>query len=97
MKKGTILKNMWAGYETYFIYMGFPVRVGRAEASKVGGYSLSNIDGKWIFDKSQYYSNDIKDTEHFPVVGHIDINGVMVKAILSAIKDGEWDGGTEGR
>ena len=83
------MKNLWAGYETYFIYMGFPVRVGRMEASKVGGYSLSKIDGKWHFERSQYYNQHLKDTEHFPVVGHIDLEKVMVGAILSAIKDGE--------
>lgn len=89
MKKGTILKNLWAGYETYFIYMGFPVRSGRCEASKVGGYSLSKINGKWQLERSQYYTNCIKDVEHFPVVGYIDIKGAMTGAILAAIKDGE--------
>ena len=88
MKKGTILKNLWAGYETYFIYMGFPVRVGRCEGSKVGGYSLSKIGGKWKFERSDYYTSSIRDTEHFPVVGHIDLNKAMTDAILSAIKDG---------
>lgn len=83
------MKNLWAGYETYFIYMGFPVRVGRFEASKVGGYSLSKIDGKWRFERSQYYRQTIKDTEHFPIVGHIDLDSVMVDAVLSAIKDEE--------
>lgn len=91
MKKGTILKNLWAGYETYFIYMGFPVRVGRFEASKVGGYSLSKINGKWIFERSQYYRQSIKDTEHFPVVGHIDVDSAMINAVLSAIKGGDMN------
>lgn len=98
MKKGTILKNLWAGYETYFIYMGFPVRVGRAEASKVGGYSLSKIKGKWIFARAQYYRKDIiNDREHFPVVGHIDLDSTMTSAILAAIQSGGADNATDGR
>lgn len=62
------------------------------EASKVGGYGLSKIDGKWHFGRSQYYRQSLKDIEHFPVVGHIDLDKVMVDAILSAIKDGDGNG-----
>lgn len=61
------------------------------EASKVGGYSLSKIDGKWDLKRSQYYRQHIKDIEHFPVVGHIDLDKVVIDAILSEIKDGAGD------
>lgn len=86
MRKGTILKNLWAGHETYFVYMGFPVRSGKAEAKKTGGYSLVNVDGVWRFEKAQYYIHSLKDQEHFPVVGHIDFNQTLIDGILNAIE-----------
>lgn len=86
MKKGTIFKNLWAGHETYFVYMGFPVRTGRGEAAKVGGYSLVNVDGKWKFDSAQYYIHTLPDKEHFPIVGHIDFAQMCIDGILKAIE-----------
>ena len=85
MKKGTILKNNWAGYETYFINMNFPVRVGKAEAKAIGGYSITNIDGEWKFRRANYYINSLKDAEAFPIVGHVDLEKACVDAILQAI------------
>ena len=85
MKKGTILRNLWAGYETYFIYMGFPVHTHKMESKKTGGYSLSYIDGKWKFKRAAYYVEALRDTEHFPVVGWIDLKGIAVDAVLKAI------------
>lgn len=86
MKKGTIFKNLWAGHETYFVYMGFPVRTGRLEAAKVGGYRLVNVDGKWKFERSTMYRHDLKDEEHFPIVGHIDFAKMCIDGILKAIE-----------
>lgn len=68
--------------------MGFPVRTGKAEASKVGGYSLSCINGKWVFERSSYYRQDIQDREHYPVVGHIDVENALASLILAAVKIG---------
>lgn len=86
MKKGTILKNLWAGHETYFVYMGFPVHSGKAEAKKTGGYMLVNVDGKWHFERSQMYCHSLRDQEHFPVVGHIDFEKMCIDGILKAIE-----------
>lgn len=88
MKKGTILKNLWAGHETYFVYMGFPVRTGKCEAKATGGYGLVKLDNGWKFERAMYYVQDLKDTEHFPVVGYIDINRAMADVILQAISMG---------
>lgn len=85
MKKGTIFKNLWAGYETYFVYMGFPVRSGRAEAAKVGGYLLVKVDGKWRFERAEMYRHSLDDKEHFPIVGHINYDKMMIDGILQAI------------
>lgn len=88
MKKGTILKNLWAGHETYFVYMGFPVRTGKCEAKATGGYGLVKLDDGWKFQRTMYYINDLKDKEHFPVVGYIDVNRAMADCILQAIAVG---------
>ena len=88
MKKGTILKNLWAGHETYFVYMGFPVRTGKCEAKATGGYGLVKLDNGWKFEIAVYYVQSLKDTEHFPVVGYIDINRAMADVILQAISMG---------
>ena len=85
MKRGTILKNLWAGHETYFVYMGFPVRSGKAEAKKIGGFSFANINGEWHFERACYYSHSLQDREHFPVVGHVDLKKACINAILKAI------------
>lgn len=86
MKKGTILKNLWAGYETYFVYMGFPVRSGKAEAKKTEGYTLVHVDGKWRFERALMYCHSLKDQEHFPVVGHIDFEKMCIDGILKEIE-----------
>ena len=88
MKKGTILKNLWAGHETYFVYMGFPVRTGKGESKATGGYGLVNLGDGWKFERAEYYIHDLKDTEHFPVVGYVDINRAMADVILQAISMG---------
>lgn len=88
MKKGTILKNLWAGYETYFVYMGSPVRTGKCEAKATGGYGLVKLDNGWKFERTMYYVQSLKDTEHFPVVGYIDMNRAMADVILQAISMG---------
>lgn len=88
MKKGTIFKNLWAGHETYFVYMGFPVRTGKCEEKATGGYGLVKLDDGWKFERTVYYVRDLNDTEHFPVVGYIDINRAMADVILQAISYG---------
>lgn len=85
MKRGTILKNLWAGHETYFVYMGFPVRSGKAEAKKTGGFSLVNINGEWHFERACYYCNSLRDDEHFPVVGCVDLKKACINAVLKEI------------
>lgn len=85
MKKGTILRNLWAGYETYFVYMNFPARSYKNESKKTGGYNLVNVCGTWKLSRGVYYTCDIKDAEHFPVVGCIDFDRILIDGILNSI------------
>lgn len=89
MRRGTILKNLWTSRETYFIYMGVPVRTGKIEAKAVGGYSLENVNNEWEFKRACYYVNTLKDSEHFPVVGYIDLEETCIRETLKAI--GRWN------
>lgn len=80
MRRGTIIKNLWAGYETYFSFQG--VANGLAH-----GYIMVNIDGKWNLKRGNFYWKDIRDDrEHFPIVGHADIDGAVIKTILEGVK-----------
>ncbi len=85
MKKGTIFKNLWAGYECYFVYQG-QARSAKNESSKVRGIGLHNAHGKWeVKMNAQYYTNSLRDEEHFPEVGLIDIGKVLLNALLEAV------------
>ena len=44
-----------------------------------------NVDGEWKFSRSVYYVNSLKDTEHFPVVGWIDFDRMVIDGIRQAI------------
>lgn len=88
MRKYTILRNLWTR-EAYIIYMGFPVRTGKMEAKKVGGYSLENVNGGWKFRRARYYVDTLRDSERFPVVGYIDLEETCIRETLKAIE--RWD------
>lgn len=50
---------------------------------------LYPYSGKWKVSKASFYTHDLEnDREHFPVVGQVDMDKVMVEAILSAIGRG---------
>ena len=82
-----LYQNKWAGYETYFTPL-FPVRTSKNESSAIGGYEITNVNGKWICRKSQYYNYTLKDSENFPVVGEVKINilGYVRDTMLDALK-----------
>lgn len=90
MKKGTIMKNLWAGNEKYIVYRG-PTWSAKNEAAKSNFYQITNVEGKWRFDdRAQYYNQDFqRDREHFPIVGRVDLEAVVTDAILKAISEGD--------
>lgn len=90
MKKGTIYRNLWAGHETYFVYQGsIPARGMRLATSYGYKLMLYPYSEKWKVSKASFYTRDLEnDREHFPVVGHVDMDKVMADAILSAIQRG---------
>lgn len=82
-----LYQNKYAGYETYFTPL-FPVRTGKGESYLNGGYEITNVNGKWICRKAQYYNRSLKDNEDFPVVGKVKINilGYVRDMMLEALK-----------
>lgn len=83
MKRGTIVKNKWAGYETYFICQEKRTKFG---IPMIKGYTISNIDGKWSLDEACFYLDSLKDTEHYPVVGYLDIDKLIQDNLLNIIE-----------
>ena len=86
MRIGTIVQNLGAGYETYFVYTG--ERVSRSRGSMHGiteGYTLTNNRGEWRIQRDCYAMSDLEDHERFPRVGYIDLEQVLTKSFLKAI------------
>lgn len=81
-----IYQNRNAGFETYFVPL-YPARSARMEASKVGGFVITCINGRWRCAKAEYYKQTLSDKESFPVVGEvkIDIYGYVKNEILNAL------------
>lgn len=87
MARCNIYKNLWAGYDCYFIRMSSN---GRMDT----GISVHNAYGDWrVKFMTQFYSQDTKDAVHFPVVGKIDINQSIICAVLAAVEEQEAQDG----
>ena len=85
MKKGIIVENKWAGNPCYFINMNYPVRTGKMEAKKIGGYFLWYVQNKWTLERADIYIQSLKDKEMFSEVGYIDLEKVCIDAILKEL------------
>lgn len=85
-----IYQNLWAGYKSYF--------VKTTQNKKYAyGYSLLQIDEEWQLKRGSYYTHDLEnDTEHFPIVGNINLNKIIINAILYAIPKAEYRGEIDG-
>ena len=75
-----IYKNLWAGYETYFIRMG-------TSGQYATGINVVNVEGAWRVDfNGKYYASDLRhDKEHFPVVGSINIKQIIIDALIKVV------------
>ena len=83
MKRGDIYKNLWAGYDCYFIYQG------HIRKDMVRGYCVHNAYGNsdWRWKSAQYSAKSFTEDEgkHFPLVGHIDLEKIICNAILEEV------------
>lgn len=86
MRIGTIVQNINAGFETYFVYTG--ERIHRARGGVRGitqGYGVTRIGNEWQLRRDCYALSDLEDPNKFPRVGYIDIEQVLTRDILRAI------------
>lgn len=84
----TVHKNLWAGYPTWFIRTG----TSGQYATGIGICDTREVDGKWRvrLNGDMYYAKDLKnDQEHFPIVGRIDIQSILIDAIQKLEGGGE--------
>lgn len=83
-----IYKNLWAGYDCYFIKT-------HQSGQYAYGYMIHNAYGSWDIKSAKYYLSDIKkDREHFPIVGNISLKDLVIKTALKEVgiepsKDGK--------
>lgn len=83
-----IYRNLWASYETYFVKIG-SARSEKRELPKTKFLKLTKIDEKWYVDIAEFYSQGIKDEEHFPVVGNVNLKKVIIDAFMNALNKEE--------
>lgn len=76
-----IYKNLWAGYEAYFIRMGNSGQFAK-------GIQVHNAHGEWRVDyNTRYYASDLRhDKDHFPIVGNIDLDAIIANSTLLCVK-----------
>lgn len=82
-----IYKNLWAGYDCYFVKIG-SAWSSKNEPAKTKVLLVKNWQNKWDIDFGTFYSRDLKDTEHFPIVGEIDLKKEVINLFLSRVSGG---------
>lgn len=75
-----IYKNLWAGFPTYFVKV-------RQDNLYYHGCGIIMIDGKWKYRRRMsFYKREIdRDAEHFPLVGEVNLNDAIRRAIMNAV------------
>lgn len=85
MRIGDIYENVWSGYKTYLVYTG-----EKATAHDTRMWIVMNVSGKWRLSKGVFDVQSFRDTEHFPIVGHIDLDDAkdrFVSEVLGRVID----------
>ena len=78
MKIGTIVRNMYQpSYESLLVYRGVS-----------GDYAnvVWILNGKVLFNEKFYKRDILHDREHFPIVGQVDIENLIMDAVRKAVK-----------
>lgn len=78
MKIGTIVRNMYQpSIESLLVYRGTSGRYANV---------IWLLEGKVLFGHKFYKSDILKDREHFPIVGQIDVDKLILEAVREAVK-----------
>ena len=89
MRIGDIYKNLWAGYESYFVYTGERASSKGCSFNDTKGYTITKLGGEWQLKRGIYSKQLLTDKVHFPIVGHIDLDEAedeFVEKILKGIE-----------
>lgn len=78
LEKGTIYLNRFAGWRTLFVYE-------KTSGTLAKGYNITLVYGKNKIEEAIYYKSALNDTIKFPAVGKINLQEVMIQAILNSI------------
>lgn len=80
------MKNLGAGYETYFVYTGEKAFRGKSGLRGITeGYTLRKDRDGWCVQRDCYAVTDLEDADRFPRVGYIDLEQALARDILKAI------------
>ncbi len=87
ISKGTILRNLRADRETYFVSEHIEISVNSPKLAS--GYAIMSLEnGEWhIVKNMRYRQDDLYNEEHFKVVGQVDIDSAVKNLILTAINN----------
>ena len=83
MKHGTIVRNTYQpSYESLLVYTGISGEYAKC---------LWIINGE-MHGIHNFYKRDIlKDREHFPIVGYVDLNKVLLEAVRGGLYHAETE------
>ena len=85
LKRGQIFLNLWAGWQTFFVYF-------RTSGRYCYGVQIVKVNGKYTVQNSQYYKQDLKnDEEHFPLVGSMDIEAMWLSRVLKRLSVNSYE------
>ncbi len=74
-----IYKNLWAGYDCYFVKTN-------SDKMYAYGFNVHNAHGKWEVSKGKRYISSLRDMEHYPIVGNIDLNKILIESVLEKVE-----------
>ena len=85
MKAGTIVENLRAGFETYFVYeKAKHGSFNRSDEISVG-YNITRLGKDWLMQRACYSSESVSNQELFPRVGYIDLAQLTLENVLEVI------------
>ena len=81
VKKGTILRNLYQpNYESYFVFRMY------SGNDALGIWVIKTDKGIKVKWSSRFPKDDIQnDREHFPIVGHLDLDSLIVSHVLNEV------------
>jgi len=83
LRKGNIYRNLYAGYETYILYLG-------RSGSYAEAVTAARVNGRWDISTGRRWSLNslIRDAENFPEVGRVGMDDIAGLMLNTDVKEG---------